>query len=46
MVRPHIMPLKDNLAQLSLWSGDKIDPQTFHTLKTAAKKRWKNVNLA
>ena len=46
MVRPHIMPLKDNLAQLSLWSGDKIDPQAFHTLKTAAKKRWKNVNLA
>ena len=44
LVRPHIMPLKDNLAQLSLWSGDEIDTQIFQSLKKVAKKRWKSAN--
>jgi len=44
-VRPHIMPLKDNLAQLAQWSGETFDTEMFQPLKNAAKKQWKRVNL-
>ena len=42
--RPHIMPLKDNLAQLTQWSGEELDYETFQSMKKATLKLWKRVN--
>ena len=42
--RPHIMPLKDNLAQLAEWSGEPLDENSFQKMKKASRKAWKKLN--